>query len=112
MMFRWPSWAPRSEFLFYDKVQHFAKLVPHFGFQAVFRLLFGNVYVPVIENAALKKPSDSSSSESSSSSSPNHNNKWPIVVFSHGIGCSRFMYSQICYDIASYGFIVAATEHR
>ena len=38
--------------------------------------------------------------------------KWPVVVFSHGIGCSRTMYSQVCYDMASYGMIVAATEHR
>ena len=97
MVYRWPSWAPRSEFLFYNKVQHLIKLVPHFGFNRVFKYMFGSVYIPIIENATVKK---------------HENQKWPIVVFSHGIGCSRTMYSQICYDMASYGLIVAATEHR
>ena len=75
MVHRWPSWAPRSEFLFFDKVQHFVKLVPQFGFNTAFKLLFGQVYVPIIENAAVKRDANGK--------------KWPIVVFSHGIGCSR-----------------------
>ena len=98
MIYRWPSWAPRSEFLFYNKVQHFVKLVPYYGFTKAFRYLFGHVYVPIIENASIKDPDSGK--------------KWPVVVFSHGIGCSRTMYSQVCYDMASYGMIVAATEHR
>ena len=98
MVHRWPSWAPRKEFMWYERVQHLIKLMPYFGFNTAFKYLFGQVYIPIIENAAVKKDGSSA--------------KWPIVVFSHGIGCSRFMYSQICYDIASYGFIVAATEHR
>lgn len=98
MVNRWPSWAPRSEFLFYNKIQHLVKFVPHFGFNAVFKYLFGHVYVPIIENAAVKKDANG--------------RQWPVAVFSHGIGCSRSMYSQVCYDMASYGLIVAATEHR
>ena len=38
--------------------------------------------------------------------------KWPVLVFSHGLGCSRFAYSLICTDLASHGFVVAAPEHR
>ena len=38
--------------------------------------------------------------------------QWPVVVFSHGLGCSRFAYSRICTDLASHGWVVAATEHR
>lgn len=98
MIYRWPSWAPRSEFLFYNKVQHLVKLVPYFGFTKGFKFLFGHVYVPIIENATIKNPESGKS--------------WPVAVFSHGIGCSRTMYSQVCYDMASYGMVVAATEHR
>ena len=28
------------------------------------------------------------------------------------MGCTRFAYSRICTDLASHGFLVAATEHR
>lgn len=38
--------------------------------------------------------------------------KFPVVVFSHGLGGSRTMYSTICGDLASYGFVVIAMEHR
>ena len=61
----------------------------------LFRLLNGRVHTPIISKAAL-----------------NTDQKWPLIVFSHGLGCARFTYSQICYDLASYGFMVIAPEHR
>ncbi|KAK2596946.1 hypothetical protein N8I77_012826 [Diaporthe amygdali] len=38
--------------------------------------------------------------------------KFPVVVLSHGLGGSRTMYSSVCGDLASYGFVVVAMEHR
>lgn len=38
--------------------------------------------------------------------------KFPCVLFSHGLGGSRFMYSSFCLELASYGYVVAAIEHR
>ena len=96
--YRWPSWAPKEEYQNHALVMKLTKLTPRWGFKKGFKQLLGNIYTPIIENAPIK--SDESHS------------KWPVVVFSHGLGCNRFMYSQVCYDMASYGFIVAATEHR
>jgi len=40
------------------------------------------------------------------------NHSFPLVIFSHGLGCNRYTYSKICYDLCSEGFFVAAVEHR
>ena len=95
---RWPSWVPNKEFKFIGTLRPLMKSAPRSIAKAVLRNQIGDVYVPIIENSTLKDHPEGS--------------KWPIVVFSHGMGCTRFMYSQVCYDMASNGFIVAATEHR
>ncbi|WFD25484.1 1-alkyl-2-acetylglycerophosphocholine esterase [Malassezia nana] len=38
--------------------------------------------------------------------------KFPVVVFCHGLAGNRLAYSQFCSELASYGFVVAAIEHR
>ncbi|KAI3399982.1 hypothetical protein diail_5138 [Diaporthe ilicicola] len=38
--------------------------------------------------------------------------RFAVVVFSHGLGGSRTMYSTVCGDLASHGFVVVAMEHR
>lgn len=114
MLARWPSWAPRGEFLYIDqvtllhlfcvgcadrstpclKVSYIAPLM-HLGCTHVWRLLNGKVYCPILRNATISTE-----------------RRWPVIVFSHGMGCSRFAYSRICTDLSSHGFVVAATEHR
>ncbi|KAJ8321903.1 hypothetical protein KUTeg_000374 [Tegillarca granosa] len=40
------------------------------------------------------------------------NKKFPVVIFSHGLGGNRTSNSTMCCELASQGFIVASVEHR
>jgi len=57
---------------------------------------------------ALSAPISLSGSRSSSPPLP----KFPIVIFSHGLGGNRFVYTSVCGDLASHGILVVAVEHR
>jgi platelet-activating factor acetylhydrolase len=37
---------------------------------------------------------------------------FPVMIFSHGLGGTRSVYSSLCGEFASYGFVVCAIEHR
>ncbi|KAL1612807.1 hypothetical protein SLS60_001036 [Paraconiothyrium brasiliense] len=38
--------------------------------------------------------------------------RFPLLMFSHGLGGTRTCYSTMCTEFASYGFVVCAVEHR
>jgi platelet-activating factor acetylhydrolase len=97
----WPSWANNSEFGFLGIGKFVNRYLGSCSFRTIFslgwNLICSNPKVPVVHQAQPAKPPSG---------------KWPVVVFSHGMGCNRYAYSKICYDLCSEGFIVASVEHR
>jgi platelet-activating factor acetylhydrolase len=53
-----------------------------------------------------------SESESESATTMQDPCRFPVIVFSHGLGGCRTTYSGICGEFASHGFVVCAIEHR
>ena len=37
--------------------------------------------------------------------------KYPVLIFSHGMNSSRFLYTSISQELASHGYIVASIDH-
>lgn len=70
----------------------------------LFSMFFSGVQLP---NAVFE-----GNIESSSPSNSKEKEKFPLVLFSHGLGGMRTTYSSICSEFASYGMICAAVEHR
>jgi len=64
-----------------------------------FSQLIYYVKIPVTRNAKLLQP-------------PQTSQRWPVMVFSHGLGGMRNSYSHICGSLASYGMVVYAMDHR
>lgn len=44
--------------------------------------------------------------------SPSKSKRWPVMMFSHGLGGTRNAYSHICGSLASHGVVVVAPDHR
>ncbi|XP_071019454.1 platelet-activating factor acetylhydrolase-like [Oncorhynchus clarkii lewisi] len=87
-----PDWIPSKEY-FYG-LADFMNINRGLSEQ-IFNYLFGSFKIPAAVNAPYKQ-----------------NGKCPVIVFSHGLGAFRTLYSAICAELASQGFIVAAVEHR
>lgn len=55
--------------------------------------------MPVHQNAEILEP-------------PTKSTRWPVMMFSHGLGGTRNAYSHVCGSLASHGIVVVAPDHR
>uniref|UniRef100_A0A8C2DYU6 Platelet-activating factor acetylhydrolase n=1 Tax=Cyprinus carpio TaxID=7962 RepID=A0A8C2DYU6_CYPCA len=87
-----PEWVPCREY--FNGLADFMKMNRALS-ERIFNYLFGSCKIPAAWNASFKP-----------------DGKYPVIIFSHGLGAFRTLYSAICVELASQGFIVAAVEHR
>ncbi|KAJ7345960.1 hypothetical protein JRQ81_001910 [Phrynocephalus forsythii] len=85
-------WIPKKEY--YRGLSDFLNIYRKLG-EFIFTCYIGSVTCPAKWDAAFQ-PGE----------------KYPLVIFSHGLGAFRTIYSAICIEMASQGFVVAAVEHR
>merc|ERR1719187_2676767 len=99
MAWNWPTWVNRSEFLLLPSLQKmFNPQAFLTSFNTGWKVVGKSLTIPIVLGAAMEPPRAPAG--------------WPVVVFSHGMGCNRFVMSQLCYQLASQGVVVAALEHR
>ncbi|XP_066993943.2 platelet-activating factor acetylhydrolase isoform X2 [Anabrus simplex] len=90
---RWIPWLPHRRYL-----EGFAYVLNLWTIliKFIIYLFSGKMYIPIVWGEPLQKT----------------DKKLPVIVFSHGLGATRFFYSILCAELASHGFVVAALEHR
>uniref|UniRef100_A0A3Q3XDD9 Platelet-activating factor acetylhydrolase n=1 Tax=Mola mola TaxID=94237 RepID=A0A3Q3XDD9_MOLML len=89
---RKPDWVPCREY--FNGLADFMKINRTLS-EKIFNYFFGSFKIPACLDAPFKP-----------------NGRCPVVIFSHGLGAFRTLYSTICTELASQGFIVASVEHR
>ncbi|XP_026274506.1 platelet-activating factor acetylhydrolase [Frankliniella occidentalis] len=90
------KWVPWIDHPIYARGFAFILGVYYFVLRLYVWLVSGTPYIPAVWAAPLCKQKE----------------KFPVVVFSHGLGACKFFYSGTYTELASQGFVVAALEHR
>ncbi|KAK6630418.1 hypothetical protein RUM43_014763 [Polyplax serrata] len=89
----WLPWLPHKNYII-----GFAYILSLWTFliKLLMKYVAGDIRIAVIEGGPLETTIE----------------KFKTVVFSHGLGGTRFFYTGICCELASQGYVVIALEHR
>ncbi|KAJ7361897.1 Platelet-activating factor acetylhydrolase [Desmophyllum pertusum] len=91
-------WIPRQEYT--SGLVNFMKFPAAWLLGGLFYWTVGSLRIPAVYNAPVYKPVGDT------------DRSLPCVVFSHGLGGNRLLYSTYCCELASQGCVVACVEHR
>ena len=112
-----PSWMPRPRIPTCKGLAKFMNM-PHYPVTAYLACTSMFTKIQAFRNArldvgdAVVHGKEGADDHSDAGSTRQQASSFPVIIFSHGLGGSRNTYSTICGELASYGFIVAAVEHR